>query len=88
MSSKKDFSLTKELATLMGGGLHYGKFDTEENENDGTQYLAVGLYEDDYEEVSGILKTLRQVALDIRGIPYNDRGSLKTLEEYEAEISA
>ena len=87
MSSKKDFSLTKELSTLMGGGLAYGKFaDTEEDTKE-EDYLSVSLYEDDYREVEQNLIQLRDIALQVRGSPYNSWGSLKTVEEYLEELA-
>lgn len=87
MSAKRDFSLTKELCTMLGGGLHYGKFqEVEDDDADGTQYLAKDLYEEDYIEVKNQLATLRDVAYNIRGSQYNESGSLKTLEEYIVDL--
>jgi len=82
MSSKKDFSLTQELCQLQGGGLNYSKFSSEEDERDEKDYLELELYEKDYVEVSSYLKTLEDVIFNVRGSPYNEWGSLKTLEQY------
>lgn len=82
MSAKQDFSLTQELSKMMGGGLHYGKFQDVEEDTDENEYLSVSLYEPDYEDTSRYITDLRNFVISVRGSAYNEYGSLKTHQEY------
>lgn len=82
MSSKKDFSLTKELCTMMGGNSSAYSNINEDNEKSEKDYLELDLYEEDYEQVEKQLEQLRSIIKFVRGNPYGNDGSLKREEEY------
>lgn len=82
MSAKKDFSLTKELCTMMGGSSSAYSNINEDDEKSEKDYLELDLYEDDFEQVLKQLEQMRSIITFARGNPHSESGSLKTNEEY------
>jgi hypothetical protein len=79
-ASQSDLSLARELSMMSGSS--YSSYDSGDGETDPNDYLELGNYENDYEEVSDYLKVLAQVCRDERGSPNGISGALKTHEEY------
>lgn len=79
----QDRSLTQELATLSGTQLNHDAFhDCHVVDNVDDPYL--GEYvEKDWKIVEREIKVLTELRDFIRGSPYDDSGSPKTLEQYK-----
>lgn len=80
-ASKKDMSLAKEMAAMMGNSVNIMVQDGVEYEPD--EEFPAELIESDYDDVAAQIAALEAIRDAIRGPSHNDYGNIKTPDEYQ-----